>query len=49
MVFARKLLLMVIALAFAFFISSCNDQKKKRPCSLEQTCKEKPERHHSKW
>ena len=46
----RKLLLAIVGLAFAFAISSCNDQGKK--CSdgdSEKCCEEKQERRHSRW
>lgn len=52
MSFIRKLLLLGFALGFAFVISSCNDQKKKK-CNLatvEYTAKEKQElRQHRRW
>jgi hypothetical protein len=45
----RKLLLAIVGLAFAFAISSCNDQGKK--CNdLDKCCEEKAqERHHRRW
>jgi hypothetical protein len=44
----RKMLLAMIALAFAFVVSSCNDPKKQQT-PIESIIKEKQERHHRKW
>jgi|GEM_PF-5232447 len=44
----KKLILAIIGLAFAFAVSSCDDQKK--PKHTKQKCVgEKQEKHHERW
>ncbi len=46
--FIRKLLLVAIALGFAFVINSCNDPHHKTMLA-EYRIKDKQERHHNRW
>lgn len=48
MAIIRKLLLVVIALGFAFVITSCNDRHHKTMLA-EYRIKDKQERHHNRW
>jgi hypothetical protein len=44
----RKVLLMAIALGFAFVITSCNDPHPKTML-VEYQIKDKQDRHHNRW
>jgi hypothetical protein len=43
---AKKILLAILGLAFAFAVSSCGDQGKKGDA---KKCSEKLEKHHDRW
>lgn len=45
----RKLLLVVIALGFAFVITSCNDPHQKSMLAEYRIKNTKQERHHNRW
>jgi hypothetical protein len=44
----KKLLLAILGLAFAFFVSSCNEKNKKQAC-LKKNQEKQVERHHDRW
>lgn len=49
MFIARKLLLAILGLGFAFIVTTCQENKKKYPQTFQVACKDKQVRHHNRW
>ncbi|MES2273997.1 MAG: hypothetical protein V4487_07375 [Chlamydiota bacterium] len=45
----KKIILAALGFAFAFAISSCNEQETHQKCKDTEKCAVKVERHHQKW